>query len=105
MTRNAGKDPAVTDLPLILTAADYARLIVSYQGGAPVRLADLGRVIDSVQNDKNMNYYYDADNPDGTPTYFGQMLHFVYAPTPDAVDVPLPAWYSVVAGPPTSSAR
>jgi len=52
----------------LTSAADYARLIVSYQGGAPVRLADLGRVIDSVQNDKNMNYYYDADNPDGTPT-------------------------------------
>ena len=28
----------------------------------------MGRVIDSVQNDKNMNYYYDAQNPDGTPT-------------------------------------
>ncbi len=52
----------------LMSAADYARLIVSYQGGAPVRLSDLGRVIDSVQNDKNMNFYYDADNPDGAPT-------------------------------------
>ena len=51
----------------LTSAADYARLIVSYQGGAPVRLGDLGRVIDSVQNDKNMNYYYDADHPNGTP--------------------------------------
>jgi HAE1 family hydrophobic/amphiphilic exporter-1 len=52
----------------LTSAADYARLIISYQQGAPVRLGDLGRVIDSVQNDKNMNYYYDAQNPDGTPT-------------------------------------
>jgi HAE1 family hydrophobic/amphiphilic exporter-1 len=52
----------------LTSAADYARLIVAYSGGAPVRLGDLGRVIDSVQNDKNMNFYYDAASPNGTPS-------------------------------------
>jgi hydrophobic/amphiphilic exporter-1 (mainly G- bacteria), HAE1 family len=33
-------------------AAAYRPLIVAYRGGAPVRLGELGRVIDSVQNDK-----------------------------------------------------
>ena len=51
----------------LTSAADYERLIVSYQGGAPVRLGDLGHIIDSVQNDKNMNFYYDAQSPNGTP--------------------------------------
>jgi HAE1 family hydrophobic/amphiphilic exporter-1 len=33
-------------------AADYRPLIVAYRNGAPVRLGQLGRVLDSVQNDK-----------------------------------------------------
>jgi HAE1 family hydrophobic/amphiphilic exporter-1 len=51
----------------LMSAADYSRLIVSYQGGAPVRLSDLGQIIDTVQNDKNMNFYYDRDNTNGLP--------------------------------------
>ncbi|MBD2775359.1 efflux RND transporter permease subunit [Iningainema tapete] len=38
-------------------AAAYRPLIVAYKNGAPVRLQDLGRVIDSVQNDKVSNLY------------------------------------------------
>jgi HAE1 family hydrophobic/amphiphilic exporter-1 len=34
-------------------AKPFANLIVSYQNGAPVRLGDIGRVYDGVQNDKN----------------------------------------------------
>ena len=33
-------------------AKDYRPLVVTYHSGSPVRLEDLGRVIDSVQNDK-----------------------------------------------------
>jgi hydrophobic/amphiphilic exporter-1 (mainly G- bacteria), HAE1 family len=33
-------------------AADYEPLIVAYRNGAPVRLGELGKVIDSVENDK-----------------------------------------------------
>ncbi|MEY2935199.1 MAG: hypothetical protein RL033_5948 [Pseudomonadota bacterium] len=33
-------------------ASDYLPLIVAYRNGAPLRLADLGRALDSVENDK-----------------------------------------------------
>ncbi len=48
-----------------INAADYSKLIVAYRNGSPVRLSDLGRVIDSIQNDKNINFFYDADSPQG----------------------------------------
>lgn len=38
-------------------AAAYRPLIVAYENGAPVRLQDVARVIDSVQNDKVINLY------------------------------------------------
>ena len=38
-------------------AAAYRPLIVAYRGGSPVRLGELGRVIDSVQNDKVAAWY------------------------------------------------
>src|SRR5262252_1834361 len=46
-------------------AADYAQLIVAYRNGSPVRLADLGRVVDSVENPYNASWYYDANSPKG----------------------------------------
>ena len=42
-------------------AADYAPLIVTYRNGAPVRLADVGTVRDSVENDKTVTWYYDRE--------------------------------------------
>src|SRR5438477_6594255 len=38
-------------------AADYRPLIVAYRNGAPVRLQELGRVFDSVQNDKVASWF------------------------------------------------
>src|SRR5881296_3799616 len=38
-------------------AAAYRPLIVAYRNGSPVRLQQLGRVIDSVQNDKVANWF------------------------------------------------
>ena len=38
-------------------AAAYRPLIVAYRNGSPVRLEQLGRVIDSVENDKAANWY------------------------------------------------
>lgn len=38
-------------------AASLRPLIISYQNGAPVRLQDLGNVIDSVVNDKQASWY------------------------------------------------
>jgi HAE1 family hydrophobic/amphiphilic exporter-1 len=39
-------------------AAAYRELVVTYKNGSPVRLKDLGRVIDSVQNDKVAAWAY-----------------------------------------------
>ena len=36
----------------LMQAADYEPLIVAYRNGAPIRLGELGRIIDSVENDK-----------------------------------------------------
>src|SRR5580700_1717859 len=38
----------------LLEARDYRNLIVVYRNGAPVRLSDLGRVIDSVEDIRNL---------------------------------------------------
>ncbi len=38
-------------------AEDYKPLIVAWRGGAPVRLAEISRVIDSVENDRRANWY------------------------------------------------
>ena len=41
----------------LYNAADYRPLSVAYRGGSPVRLDELGRVIDSVENDKSANWF------------------------------------------------
>ena len=43
----------------LLDAAAYRPLIVAYRNGSPVRLDELGRVIDSVENDKTAAWYVD----------------------------------------------
>ncbi len=40
----------------LTSAAAYRPLVVAYRNGAPVRLEDLGRVLDGVQNDKIANW-------------------------------------------------
>jgi HAE1 family hydrophobic/amphiphilic exporter-1 len=41
----------------LFTAEAYRPMIVAYRGGNPVRLADLGRALDSVENDKVASWY------------------------------------------------
>ena len=41
----------------LTTAAAYRPLIVAYRGGQPVRLSDLGQVLNSVSNDKAASWY------------------------------------------------
>ena len=41
----------------LMKAADYRPMIVAYRQGRPVRLQEIGRVIDSVQNDKVASWY------------------------------------------------
>jgi len=38
-------------------AAAYRPIIVAYRNGSPVRLGDLGKVIDSIENDKNIGWF------------------------------------------------
>jgi HAE1 family hydrophobic/amphiphilic exporter-1 len=44
----------------LMDAASYRPLIVAYRGGRPVRLAELGRVVDSVENDKVAGWFNNA---------------------------------------------
>ncbi len=44
----------------LLEAAPYNKVIVAYRNGAPVRLGDVGRAIDSVEDDEQGAYYNDA---------------------------------------------
>jgi HAE1 family hydrophobic/amphiphilic exporter-1 len=44
----------------LMDAVAYRPLIVAYRGGRPVRLAELGRVIDSVENDKVAGWFNNA---------------------------------------------
>jgi HAE1 family hydrophobic/amphiphilic exporter-1 len=41
----------------LFNADAFSKVIVAYKNGAPVRLSDLGRVIDSVQTDKVASWY------------------------------------------------
>jgi HAE1 family hydrophobic/amphiphilic exporter-1 len=41
----------------LTNAAAYRPIIVAYRGGSPVRLEDIGRVVDSVENDKVASWY------------------------------------------------
>ena len=41
----------------LFNAADYKKLIVAYRNGSPVRLSDLGNVIDDVENFRNQTWY------------------------------------------------
>ncbi len=43
----------------LLTSAAYGQMIVTYRNGSPVRLSDLGRVVDGVQNDKSAVWLVD----------------------------------------------
>ncbi|MEO8350078.1 MAG: efflux RND transporter permease subunit [Chthoniobacteraceae bacterium] len=44
----------------ILDALGYRKLIVAYRNGSPVRLEQLGRVIDGVENEKAASWYRDT---------------------------------------------
>lgn len=42
----------------LFRAAQYQPMIVAYRNGAPVRLEDIGRAIDSVEDDKTASWHY-----------------------------------------------
>src|ERR1039457_1317098 len=42
----------------LMSADQYRPLVVAYRGGSPVRLEELGNIIDSVEDDKTASWYY-----------------------------------------------
>src|ERR671935_24025 len=42
----------------LMNAAEYRDMIVAYRNGAPVRLADLGDIIDGVEDQRTASWYY-----------------------------------------------
>ncbi len=42
----------------LTNAAQYRPLVVAYRNGSPVRLEELGNIIDSVEDDKTASWYY-----------------------------------------------
>src|SRR5215471_13304096 len=44
----------------LLTAQGYRQMIVTYRNGSPVRLGDIGRAVDGVQNDKSAVWLLDS---------------------------------------------
>ena len=48
----------------LLSAAAYGPIIVSYRNGHPVRLNEVARVYDGVENDKSAGWFVDKDTTD-----------------------------------------
>src|ERR1041385_3216252 len=46
----------------LMSASQYRSLVVAYRKGSPVRLEELGRVIDSVEDDKTASWLYKNGN-------------------------------------------
>src|ERR1700704_4887998 len=42
----------------LMTADQYRSVVVTYRSGSPVRLEELGTIIDSVEDDKTASWYY-----------------------------------------------
>src|SRR5438128_9588378 len=42
----------------LMNAAEYQNMIVSYRNGAPVRLADLGAIVDGVEDQRTASWFY-----------------------------------------------
>src|SRR6185295_13171083 len=42
----------------LMSAAQYRPLIVAYRNGSPVRLEELGNIVDSVEDDKTASWFY-----------------------------------------------
>ena len=61
-------------------AAAYRPIIVAYRNGSPVRLGDLGKVIDSIENDKNIGWF------DSTRAIMLQVMRQPGTNTVDIVD-------------------
>ena len=48
----------------LMTASQYRPVVVAYRAGSPVRLEELGTIIDSVEDDKTASWYYTHQGSD-----------------------------------------
>jgi HAE1 family hydrophobic/amphiphilic exporter-1 len=46
----------------LMSAAEYKDMIVTYRNGAPVRLAELGNIIDGVEDQRTASWFYNRDS-------------------------------------------
>ena len=46
----------------LMNASEYRSLVVSYRRGSPVRLEELGQIVDSVEDDKTASWFYKGKN-------------------------------------------
>src|SRR5947208_9116161 len=46
----------------LMSAVDYRRLVVAYRRGSPVRLEELGSIIDGVEDDKTASWFYKKES-------------------------------------------
>jgi HAE1 family hydrophobic/amphiphilic exporter-1 len=68
----------------LFNADDYSKLIVTYRNGAPIRVAELGNVVDGIENPYNATWYYTKENPKGARAI---QLAISKQPGTNAVDV------------------
>jgi len=71
----------------LMRAVDYKPLIVTYRKGAPVRLSEVARVIDSVQDDKQMGLFYDHGAEYGPNGTRGVNLSIMRQPGTNTIEV------------------
>src|SRR5207248_1627689 len=45
----------------LMTAAEYRNMTVSYRNGAPVRLRELGQIVDGVEDERTASWFYDRE--------------------------------------------
>src|SRR5580765_5429450 len=46
----------------LMTADEYKNMIVAYRGGAPVRLGELGAIVDGVEDQRTASWFYKGDS-------------------------------------------
>src|SRR5438876_8181148 len=46
----------------LMNAAEYQNMIVSYRNGAPVRLRELGTIVDGVEDERTASWFYTRDS-------------------------------------------
>ena len=71
----------------LMTGAQYRPLVVAYRNGSPVRLQDLGAVIDGVEDDKTASWFYSKDGQANTSEQRAIILAIQRQPGTNTIEV------------------